>query len=143
MKSCFIYLTCSILLLICCIEKKSASLIETTGRARDASKPRFFIGRIAEHGDHSLLRPLKMKLQITSSFVKGSYSRANSGTEVDLVGSVNRENELVMIELANGKTTGTFMGILENGGNRLLKLSGVWTGVNGRNPYQFSVAEVR
>lgn len=144
MKSCFIYLTFSVLLIICYFEKKSAATAAAAKQTLKRDKPRFFIGPIAgDDGRQAQVPGMKMKLQITGGLVKGSYCRANSDTEVDLIGRVNRGNELMMIELADGETTGTFKGIVENAGNQLLKLSGNWTGGDKNTPCQFLVEEVR
>jgi hypothetical protein len=85
----------------------------------------------------------RMQLQINESFVRGSYRPMNSKVDVELIGAVNSRKELILIESANGRTTGTFKGTLEDGDNRLLRLSGVWTGVNRSDPYYFLVDEVR
>jgi hypothetical protein len=143
MKSFLIYLTLSTLLIICYCEKKYAGSDRNPSINDRSAGSRFFVGRFALKKGSSRYPTFRMRLQISDSFVKGSYRPVNSKVDVDLVGAVNSQNELILIESANGQTTGTFKGTLENGDNRLLRLSGVWTGVKTGEWYHFLVDEVR
>lgn len=143
MKSFLIYLTLSTLLIICYCEKKYAGTEREAVFNESAVGSRFFVGRFARSEGPSDDPTFRMQLQINDSFVRGSYRPVNSNVDVELIGAVNSRNELILIESANGKTTGTFKGTLENGGNRMLRLSGVWTGVDAVDPYYFLVDEVR
>jgi hypothetical protein len=143
MKSFLIYLTLSTLLVICYCEKRYAVSNRETPFNESAVGSRFFVGRFARSEGPSDDPTFRMQLQINESFVKGSYRPMNSKVDVELIGAVNSRKELILIESANGRTTGTFKGTLEDGDNRLLRLSGVWTGVNRSDPYYFLVDEVR
>jgi hypothetical protein len=143
MKSFLIYLILSILLAICYCEKKYAGSNREAAFNQSAVGSRFFVGRFARKGGASADPTFRMQLQINDRFVKGSYRPVNSKVDVELIGAMNSRNELILIESANGRTTGTFKGTLEDGNNRLLRLSGVWTSISKSDPYYFLVDEIR
>ena len=88
-------------------------------------------------------RTRSMSLHFSDSFIKGSYRVSNSKKEVELVGALNEENELIIIETLNGKTTGAFKGTFENGNNSLLRLTGIWSSLQSDHLRPFSLQEVR
>lgn len=140
MKSFLPYLIFSLLLVICYYEKRYTCLAPKATLEKSFTAPRLFEGKFVSLNESP---SFQMHLYISNNFIKGSYRPANSKKDVDLFGAVSSENELILIGSADGKTTGTFKGTLENGSDRLLKLSGIWTNTNGGKLLSFSGSEVR
>lgn len=146
MKLFFTYLTLSILFLTGSVfvtaQSKYTGLNQERPAAELADSIRYFVGRFQTNGYFSTVSSFQMRLWIADSFIKGTYRLAHSETDIELVGAVSNQHELILIESTNGKTTGTFKGILEKEKNSL-RLSGVWANANNEKRRPFSVDEVQ
>ncbi|GAB3925201.1 hypothetical protein [Larkinella terrae] len=143
MKPFFTYLTLSILFLTGSIFVTAQTKYTGTNRQLPpADSIRYFTGRFQPNGSFASVSTFQMQLRITDSFIKGSYRLAHSEIDVELVGAVSNQHELILIESANGKTTGAFKGMLEEDESSL-RLSGVWSNASNGKLRPFSVDEVR
>ncbi|KAA0991276.1 hypothetical protein [Dyadobacter aurulentus] len=143
MKSFLNYLTFSLLLVVCYCVKKYTVLAQPRTKTEVSGRLRHFVGRFSTEDKPAAISPLQMSLHFSDNFIKGSYRHSNSQKEVELVGALNGENELIIIETSNGKTTGAFKGTFENGDNSLLRLTGIWSSVQSDHLRPFSLQEVR
>jgi len=141
---CFLkFLIFSFLLVVCYCVKKYTGLARPNTKIEMSGKLRHFVGRFSTEDKRAAISPLQMSLHFSDSFIKGSYRVSNSKKEVELVGALNEENELIIIETLNGKTTGAFKGTFENGNNSLLRLTGIWSSLQSDHLRPFSLQEVR
>ncbi|MCE6991480.1 hypothetical protein [Dyadobacter sp. CY323] len=139
MKTILNYFTFAALMFSCYCVKKYSQLAQIPH-----AKPRamHLIGQFSS-GQEVLDMPLQMKLSINDHFVQGTYKPADAEIEVELVGAMNNDNELILVETSAGKTTGTFKGTLVSRSNKLMRLSGIWTKVNSTYLHPFLLDEVR
>lgn len=143
MKTFYTSLVAGILLLTCCLEKRNSVASSQLPHEALVTNSRFFVGGFAKDCDPSLIAPIRMKLRIKGSYLKGSYRSSDSDRDVEVTGLVNMHQELELTACLNGKQTGVFKGKMESGKGNLLRLSGIWANSSGKDLSQFLVNEIR
>lgn len=85
---------------------------------------------------------LQMKLVRESDKLTGTYFYQKVGTKIDVRGTVDSGNKVVLEEFdANGKQTGVFKGIWKTGDQGLIEIAGDWTRPNSSNGTPFSLTQ--
>jgi hypothetical protein len=85
---------------------------------------------------------LQMKLVRESDKLAGTYFYQKVGTKIDVRGTVDSGNNLVLEEFdANGKQTGVFKGIWKTGDQGLVEIAGDWTRPNSAKGTPFSLEQ--
>ncbi|MDQ1639834.1 MAG: hypothetical protein QOF62_3173 [Pyrinomonadaceae bacterium] len=100
------------------------------------TKPWYFKGSIGS------ALGLQMKLVRESDKLAGTYFYQKVGTKIDVRGTIDSANNLVLEEFdANGKQTGVFKGIWKTGDNGLIEIAGNWTKPDGSKAAAFSLQQ--
>jgi hypothetical protein len=85
---------------------------------------------------------LQMKLLREGERLTGSYFYQKVGTRIDLRGTIDKNNNVVLDEFdAGGKQSGTFKGIWKADEDGLVDIAGNWMKPNGDKQTAFSVHE--
>jgi hypothetical protein len=85
---------------------------------------------------------LQMKLVRESDKLAGSYFYQRVGTKIDVRGTIDSGNNVVLEEFdANGKQTGVFRGVWKTGDDGLFEITGNWTRPDGSKAAAFSVQQ--
>jgi len=106
------------------------------GGSTPAGETRYFKGSIGS------ALGLQMKLVRESDKLTGTYFYQKVGTKIDVRGSVDSGNNVVLEEFdANGKQTGVFKGVWKNGDDGLIEIAGNWTKPNSNKATAFSLQQ--
>src|SRR6266550_2477063 len=85
---------------------------------------------------------LQMKLVRDSDKLTGTYFYQKVGTKIDVRGSIDSGNNVVLEEFdANGKQTGVFKGVWKTGDDGLIEIAGNWTKPNSNKAAAFSLQQ--
>ena len=102
--------------------------------ASSAIETRFFKGSIGNALD------LQMKLVREGEKLTGSYFYQKVGTKIDLRGSIDREDNVILEEFDGaGKQTGVFKGLWKQDSDGSIEIKGDWTKPNSEKKTAFSL----
>lgn len=109
---------------------------EPVGGETRLAETRYFTGSIGS----SL--GLQMKLTRQGQQLSGSYFYKKIGTSIDLRGTIDEHNNVVIDEFdSSGKQTGTFKGLWLTSDDGIVKIAGNWTKPGGQTKTAFSLHE--
>ena len=126
-----IFRSLTVLLLIC-------GFCGPTAFAQDAFN-KFFRGTLDANGR---ALSFQMRLRCQNTALTGQYRYGNSTSSIKLAGTIDENNKFVLQESFNGKATGKFEGTLENNGDDLWKMHGVWTKAGSEQFLSFAADEI-
>jgi hypothetical protein len=106
------------------------------GPAVIVPQTKFFKGSIGSR------QGLQMKLTRDGEHVVGSYSYQNVGSKIELKGTIDKDNNLVLEEFdSGGKQSGVFKGTWLTDVDGLANLAGNWSNPNNEKKTAFSLHE--
>lgn len=111
----------------------------------DDNFTKLFSGKIGDDDDEegkSKIPPFQMRLKRSGSKLSGTYRYKNSTRDILLQGTIDEDNNFVLTESINNQETGKFDGSLENNGEGLLKMSGVWSKPKSEDNLGFAADEI-